>query len=95
MGLVQRLSEPGHALEDALELAHHVASFPQGALRCDRQSALEQWSLPELDAVANEIDLAMAVYDGDAVAHQEGGKGFEAGVGRHGKLADGRDMGEL
>lgn len=95
MGLAQRLTEPGQALAGALELAHHIASFPQGAVRCDRQSALEQWSLPELDAVANEIELAMAVYDNDPVAHDQGVAGFEAGVGRHGKLADGRELKEL
>lgn len=95
MGLVQRMTEPGEALPAALELAHEIARFPQGALRCDRRSALEQWSLPELDAVAHEIDLALAVYEHDPVAHDQGVAGFEAGVGRHGRLADGRLMADL
>src|SRR5579864_1962305 len=29
MGLANRLSEPGHALEDAVTLAHQLADFPQ------------------------------------------------------------------
>ena len=95
MGLVQRLTEPGMALEAALALARDIAGFPQGALRCDRRSALEQWSLPELDAVAHEIDLAMAVYENDPIAHDQGVQGFEGGVGRHGMHADGRKMTDL
>jgi len=92
MGLVQRLTEPGRALEGALELAHRLAKFPQGALRCDRRSALEQWSLSELDAVTNEIRLAMSVYESDPVAHDQGVQPFVRGAGRHGRLEDGTDM---
>ncbi len=95
MGLVQRLTEPGGALEAAVALARDIAAFPQGALRCDRRSALEQWSLPELEAVTNEIDLAMDVYENDPVAHDQGVKVFEGGGGRHGRHADGRKMSEL
>ncbi len=95
MGLVQRLTEPGQALAGALVLARDIAAFPQGALRCDRRSALEQWSLPELDAVAHEIDLAMHVYENDPVAHDQGVKVFEEGGGRHGLHRDGRKMTEL
>ncbi|HEX5094958.1 MAG TPA: enoyl-CoA hydratase, partial [Acidimicrobiia bacterium] len=90
-----RLTAPGDALRAAIELAHEIALFPQGALRCDRRSVLEQWSLPELDAVANEVDLAMAVYEHDPVAHEQGVAVFESGVGRHGRLADGRLMTDL
>jgi enoyl-CoA hydratase len=94
MGLVQRLTEPGHALEEALALARHIASFPQGALRCDRRSALEQWSLPELDAVTHEIDRAMTVYDTDPEALHMGAERFESGSGRHGTLANGSKLTE-
>ncbi|MGI9539301.1 MAG: enoyl-CoA hydratase-related protein [Miltoncostaeaceae bacterium] len=95
MGLVQRLTEPGAALETAVALARDIAGFPQGALRCDRRSALEQWGLPELEAVTNEVDRAMVVYENDPVAHEQGVKVFEAGGGRHGRHADGRKMSEL
>ena len=56
---------------------------------------LSQEGLPELEAVANEIDLAMDVYENDPVAHDQGVKVFEAGGGRHGRHADGRKMSEL
>lgn len=92
MGLVQRLTEPGCALEGALQLAHHVAHFPQSALRADRRSALEQWSLPELDAVTNEIRIAMEVYTTDPEARASGATRFEAGEGRHGTLQDGSSL---
>ncbi len=95
MGLAQRLTEPGKALEEAVALARHVAAFPQGALRCDRRSTLEQWSLPELDAVTNEVRLAMSVYETDPIAHREGVQGFVEGVGRHGRLADGTELSKL
>src|SRR5436305_15123201 len=45
IGLVERLVKPGQALASAQEMAHQIASFPQGAMRADRRSALEQWSL--------------------------------------------------
>ena len=89
MGLVQRLTEPGRALEEARKLAHQIAEFPQGALRADRRSALEQWSLPELDAVTNEIRIAMLVYHSDPEAHSAGATRFESGQGRHGTTTDG------
>lgn len=92
MGLVQRLTEPGNALQSAIDLAHHIAQFPQGALRADRRSCLEQWSLPELDAVTNEIRIAMQVYNTDAEALSKGAERFESGEGRHGTLANGSDL---
>src|SRR5512139_2847234 len=44
MGLANRLVEPGHALDGALELARQIAAFPQICMRNDRRSAYEQWS---------------------------------------------------
>jgi enoyl-CoA hydratase len=49
MGLVNRLVPPGRALAEAVALAHEIASRPQAALRHDRLSSYEQWSLA-LDA---------------------------------------------
>jgi enoyl-CoA hydratase len=92
MGLVQRLTQPSGALDAAVSLAHEIADFPQGALRADRRSVLEQWSLPELDAVTNEIRIAMQVYNSDPEAHAAGAGRFESGEGRHGTLADGSSL---
>lgn len=54
MGLANRLVEPGAALAAALELAREIAAHPQGALRSDRLSTYEQWSLPLHQALAAE-----------------------------------------
>jgi enoyl-CoA hydratase len=45
MGLANRLVPPGRALPEALSLAREVASRPQAALRSDRLSSYEQWSM--------------------------------------------------
>ena len=51
MGLVNRLAEPGRALDDAVALAHQLAAFPQLCLRSDRLSAYEQWAMDVDDAL--------------------------------------------
>lgn len=59
MGLVSRLVEPGAALTAAQELARSLAALPQAALRSDRLSSYEQWSLPLDEALANEFQHGM------------------------------------
>src|SRR5690349_3278360 len=54
-GLVNRLVEPGRALDAAIELANQIAGFPQSGLRNDRLSLLEQWGLPLDQALENEL----------------------------------------
>jgi enoyl-CoA hydratase len=49
MGIANRLVPRGRALPEAIALAREIASRPQGALRHDRLSSYEQWSLA-LDA---------------------------------------------
>jgi enoyl-CoA hydratase len=51
---------PGQALETALELAHEIAQKPQAALRSDRLSSYEQWSLTLDEALANEYRHGMS-----------------------------------
>ncbi|WP_433239962.1 enoyl-CoA hydratase-related protein [Actinomadura nitritigenes] len=58
-GLVDRLAEPGRALEEALELAGAVARLPVEARNAARRSVLEQWALPEDEAAGNEARLAL------------------------------------
>jgi enoyl-CoA hydratase len=60
MGLASRLVAPGEALAEAVKLAHEVADRPQAALRSDRLSSYEQWSLSLDDALANEYRHGMA-----------------------------------
>jgi len=81
-GLANRLTDPGGALAGALELAGQLAAFPQRCLRSDRTSALDQWSLPEWDALAHETELGLeTVRSGET---QAGAARFAAGEGRHG-----------
>jgi len=60
MGLANRLVPPGRALPEAVVLARDIASRPQAALRSDRRSSYEQWSLGLDEALANEYRHGMA-----------------------------------
>src|SRR5688500_10605634 len=61
MGLANRLTDPGRALDGAVELAGQLAALPQGCLRSDRRSAYEQWDLPLLAALGRETDYGLEV----------------------------------
>jgi enoyl-CoA hydratase len=86
IGLITRLVEPEHALDEAQKLAHEIAAFPSGALRADRRSVLNQWSLSLDDAAEAEhrggIDVLAS---GEA---QRGAQRFAEGAGRHGNSSD-------
>lgn len=86
MGLANRLTAPGAALEGALELAGTLAAFPQGCLRSDRMSAMEQWGLELGPALANEVDRGMAtIRSGET---RDGATRFAEGAGRHGSFSE-------
>lgn len=85
MGLVNRLTPPGGALEAAVALANELAALPQGCLRSDRRSAHEQWSLSMDDALARETELGLEVIRSGET--QAGAARFAAGAGRHGQPA--------
>lgn len=82
IGLVERLVAPGTALEEALAIARRLAELPQAALRADRRSALDQWSLGFDDAMKAEYRGGIGLINsGEA---QEGARRFTEGAGRHG-----------
>ena len=84
MGLANRLVPPGQALTAAVELAHHLAAFPQQCLRGDRRSSYEQWSMDLPTALANETAIGLdTIRSGETVA---GASRFAAGEGRHGSF---------
>jgi enoyl-CoA hydratase len=60
MGLANRLVPRGEALAAGLALAREIAAKPQAALRSDRLSSYEQWSLGLADALAGEYRHGMA-----------------------------------
>lgn len=84
MGLVNRLTPPGGALEGALELCAGLARFPQRCLRSDRLSSYAQWSMPLTEALVEETRLGLAVIRSGET--QEGAARFAAGAGRHGNF---------
>jgi enoyl-CoA hydratase len=82
MGLANRLTGPGAAIDVALELARLIASHPQRCMRSDRLSVYEQWDSD--DAAANEFRLGMQVIgSGES---KEGASRFAGGHGRHGVM---------
>lgn len=83
MGLANRLTDPGLALDGAFDLAQEIAAHPQKCMRSDRLSVLEQWDLGWLDATDNEFRLGMQViHSGES---KEGADRFAQGKGRHGE----------
>jgi enoyl-CoA hydratase len=60
MGLANRLVPGGRALPEAISLAREVAALPQAALRSDRSSSYEQWSMPLHEALAAECRHGIA-----------------------------------
>lgn len=84
IGLANRLSEPGAALETAVALGRSLATFPQHCLRSDRSSALRQWGLTEADAMAHEVEVGLETIGSGET--QEGAARFSAGAGRHGSF---------
>jgi enoyl-CoA hydratase len=82
VGLVSGVTEDGQALTRALALAQTLSGFPQTAMRNDRMSAIEQWSLSAPAAIANEVAWGLkTLASGEASA---GSARFKGGAGRHG-----------
>ncbi len=81
MGLVNRVVPTGRALEAALELAEHIARFPQLCMRADRASAYEQHGLSLEEALANELRHGIGALEAEGLA---GAARFAEGAGRHG-----------
>ena len=83
IGLVNRVVDPGQALEAAIALAEDLARFPQTCMRNDRLSTIEQWGLGWEAALLNEHRLGMATFaSGES---DVGARNFASGGGRHGE----------
>ena len=76
---------PGEALAAAIALARELAARPQAALRSDRLSSYEQWSLPLDEALANEYRRGMD----DAPDGRAGRRARALRVGRLARAASG------
>ena len=85
MGLANRIVPRGQALSAALALAGEIASRPQAALRTDRLSSYEQWSLALPAALLREYEYGM-----EAIQAGEIGAGLDryaSGGWRRGDLS--------
>jgi enoyl-CoA hydratase len=86
LGLANRLVEPGHAVDAAVELAGEIAAFPQRCLRGDRRSSYEQWGMDLDAALARETALGLeTIASGET---RDGATRFAQGAGRHGSFTD-------
>jgi enoyl-CoA hydratase len=80
MGLANRVTAEGAALDGAIDLARQIAGNPQTCLRSDRLSVYEQWD--SADPQANEFRRGMQVIaSGES---KQGAARFAEGQGRHG-----------
>jgi enoyl-CoA hydratase len=84
IGLVNRIVEPGSALESAVSLGRQLAAFPQGCLRADRLSVYEQSAMPLSSALEMEVRRGMEVIRSGET--REGATRFAGGAGRHGSF---------
>ena len=82
MGLANRLTPVGKALEGAMELARNLVTFPQLCMRNDRLSSYRQWGLSIDEALREETRLGMEVIRSGET--RQGAARFAAGKGRHG-----------
>lgn len=83
-GLANRVTDPGQALDGAIELAKEIAKFPQLCMRNDRLSSYQQWGMSVDDALANETRLGREVIESGETL--EGATRFASGKGRHGNF---------
>ena len=81
MGLANRVSRPGGALDEAVALATQVAGFPQTCLREDRLSSYEQDGLDLTEALRVEWAHGLRSLAADTL---DGAARFARGAGRHG-----------
>jgi enoyl-CoA hydratase len=83
IGLANRVVPKGRSRAQAEELAAEIARFPQQCLRADRLSAINQWGLPEAEAIDREFaSISRAKHEA-----LEGAGRFSVGAGRHGAEA--------
>jgi enoyl-CoA hydratase len=82
--LANRLVASGEAVTAAVAVAHEIASRPQAALRSDRQSSYEQWSLSLDEALANEYRHGMATLETGELF--EGLSRYSSGAWREGSV---------
>lgn len=84
MGLCNRITPVGGALQAAQSLAHQIAAFPQACMLADRESAYRQWDLPLAEALQQEGARGVPIVFAEG---RSGAARFSAGAGRHGDFS--------
>lgn len=84
IGLADRVTADGDALQTAISLAKQIAAFPQICMNSDRLSAYRQWDFDIEAALNYEAHAGVAPLRENAVA---GSKSFTEGAGRGGSFA--------
>lgn len=85
IGLANRVVEPGSAVSAALELAEQMSAFPQGCMRGDRESSLDQWSMSLGEALSNEARIGFRAIESEET--RIGAARFASGKGRGGDFS--------
>ncbi len=81
-GLANRVCDDGEALNNAVELAHQIAAFPQSCMRNDRLSAYGAMAMSEAEALVEETRRGLdTLMSGETLA---GATRFSDGEGRGG-----------
>jgi enoyl-CoA hydratase len=75
IGLCNELVEKGEALPRAMALARSLCALPQGAMRTDKQAAVEGWGRPLAEGLRIEAELAQYAIRGRDLA--EGAAAFK------------------
>lgn len=85
IGLCEYVVPEGHARSRAEELAHSIAAFPQGCVRADRRSAIQNYGLSVRDGLINEFECSKGIIVAEGIA---GARRFSGGKGRSGDFTD-------
>ncbi|MBV1876340.1 MAG: crotonase/enoyl-CoA hydratase family protein [Pseudomonadales bacterium] len=86
MGLANRLTASGEALQTAIKLAQELGNFPQQCMRSDRLSSYEQWDMSIPAALQHETSRGIEVIKSGET--RAGAARFAAGKGRHGDFEE-------
>lgn len=85
IGLCERLVPHGQSRQEAEEMAHEIARFPQQAMLADRASIIATHGMPVQDALRHEWENGIAAIANQGIA---GAGRFAGGKGRSGDFDD-------
>jgi len=85
-GLANRVVDNGQSKQEAENLAHEIANFPQTCMRNDRMSTYNQLGLDIKEAMNQEFEYGLKTLE--TGEHVQGSKTFTQGRGKHGSFND-------